>query len=511
MTSQSEVIAFLENPNSYGLADDEVQRIDTHGAIVFLVGDTVFKIKRAVKYPYMDFSTLEKRHRACVREMEINQPHAPSIYLGLEPITRAEDGQLAFGGEGQPVEWGVRMRRFRQQDMLDQVAARGEIDRHMAAKLADVVAGFHKQAPRVHVPDIAGTLSDIAKGICKNLSAFPTAISSQDRAKFEAIASNRISACARLLAARGRTGFIRHCHGDMHLQNIVLIKGHPTLFDAIEFDDRLARIDVLYDLAFLLADLEFRGLRFEANLILNRYLYRQNQKLNLYAVGLLPVFLALRHAIRAMVTLHRSQQVEDGGQKTSTEIARTYFTCALQALDPPPPRLIAVGGLSGSGKTTLARDLAPLFGASPGALHLRSDIERKSYFKVEETTRLSRDHYNQEISDRIYEILYRKARIALNVGHAVVVDAVFSKPSERQKVEEIAKRLGVPFQGLWLAAPEPAMVARVEDRAGDASDATADIVRRQMASGVGTVNWCNIDSSKSIQETLQSARAATGL
>ena len=265
MTDQSHIISFLEDPASYDGTGQHVQRIDTHGALVFLVGDTVFKIKRAVAYPYMDFSTLDKRRRACQRELELNQSHAPDIYLGVVPVTRAENGALAIDGDGEPVEWAVKMRRFRQEDMLDAIADRGGVDVKLASKIADIVSNYHNQATRIETDTISDTLTQLVSGISNNLSESQGRPSKSDIASFKMSALDRISACERLLAARARTGFVRHCHGDLHLQNIVLLDGVPTLFDAIEFDDRIAQIDVFYDLAFLLADLDHRDLRTSAN------------------------------------------------------------------------------------------------------------------------------------------------------------------------------------------------------------------------------------------------------
>ena len=438
--------------------------------------------------------------------MQLNQPHAPQIYIGLVPVTKASDGTLAFDGAGVPVEWGVRMHRFRQHDMLDQVAQRGEIDHHLATRLAQMVARSHNRAPHVQIDDMPGVLTSIAQGVSDNLQEFSHELPNEELAVFEDRLKQRISACRRVLMARARSGFVRHCHGDLHLQNIVLMDGTPTLFDAIEFSDRIAQVDVLYDLAFLLADLDHRGLRVTANIVLNRYLFYQNQNLNIYGLGLLPLYQSLRHAIRAMVTLHRLEHIDKSERAKAIENSRAFFSSAFSCLDPVPPRLIAVGGFSGSGKSTLAQNLAPFSGTSPGALHLRSDLERKSYFKVSETDRLDSNCYTQEISDRIYKALYRKARMALKVGHAVIVDAVFSKENERRKIEDIARQLGVPFDGLWLAAPAQEMIDRVEGRTGDASDATADVVKLQMATGPGVMNWDEVDSSGTVDETLKLAR-----
>ena len=260
-------------------------------------------------------------------------------------------------------------------------------------------------------------------------------------------AANALRHAAAVLNERAAAGFVRRCHGDLHLNNIVLWRGRPVLFDAIEFDEELATIDTLYDLAFLLMDLDKRGQRGVANVVLNRYLWRSGAELDLHGLAALPLFLGLRAAIRAMVTAERAQQEGADASVRDRQRARDYLQAANAYLAPCPPRLIAVGGLSGTGKSTLARELAPELGPAPGAVHLRSDLERKRLHGVEATVRLAPETYTQAASDRVYAVLYEKARDVLAAGHAVIVDAVFAEPEERARIEGVAAELGVPFPG----------------------------------------------------------------
>jgi len=296
-----------------------------------------------------------------------------------------------------------------------------------------------------------------------------------------------------LLDERMAQGLVRRCHGDLHLRNICVIDGRPTIFDGIEFNDAIACIDVLYDLAFLLMDLDHRGLRSYANLVLNRYLRHGD---DLPGLAAMPLFLSVRAAVRAKVSISMaaSQARPDAAQPLADE-AGVYFRAARAYLEPALPRLVAVGGLSGTGKTSLARELAPDLGAPPGALHLRSDVLRKALAGVGELNRLVPKSYNAAASEVVYAELVRRTRAALDAGRAVIVDAVYARPEERAAIEAVARDLGVPFHGLWLECPEDVMIARVAGRRADASDATIEVLRRQLGYDISAITWHRLDAS----------------
>jgi predicted kinase len=315
---------------------------------------------------------------------------------------------------------------------------------------------------------------------------------------------------AAILDERAAAGSVSRCHGDLHLNNIVLWRGRPVLFDALEFDDDLATIDTLYDLAFLLMDLDMRAQRAAANAVLNRYLWRSGAALDLRGLQALPLFLGLRSAIRAMVTAERAEQEAGDAQVRDRGGAGRYLDAALAYLVPPAPRLIAVGGLSGTGKSTLAHALAPAIGPTPGAVHLRSDLERKSLFGVDATTRLGPEAYTRAAAEEVYAILYQKVRHVLAAGHAAIVDAVFARAEERAEIERVASDLGLPFRGLWLEAAPDTLVARVAARVGDASDVTPDVVREQLAyeTGAFSESWSRVDAAAGPAATVGQARKA---
>ncbi len=311
-----------------------------------------------------------------------------------------------------------------------------------------------------------------------------------------------------LLRERGRRGLIRRIHGDLHLGNIALIGGKPVLFDAIEFSDIIASGDVFYDLAFLLMDLLERGLAEAANVVFNRYLTETHNTEDLDGLAALPFLLTIRASIRAMVTAARMDRAASHDRPAIAKSARAYFDFAKRAIAPPPPRFIAVGGLSGTGKTRLARMLAPQIGPMPGAVIVRSDVERKSLFGAGETERLPEQAYTAAVNARVYAILADKARRILAAGHAAIVDAVFAQPGERADLAAAAEKTGVPLQGLFLTANLQARLARVGVRRGDASDATADVARTQENYDLGSLDWRPIDASGTPGETAARARAA---
>ena len=507
------MIAFLRQPETFDPPPARVDVIETHGAIVFLAGRDVYKIKRAVRYAYMDYGTLERRHLMCLRELEINQPHAPEIYRDVVPITREADGRLAIGGEGTPVEWAVHMARFDQSALLSRMAERDALGDDILTALADRVADYHARAPVLRTPDGKERIGTIVTELADAFTGLGDALGADRCRAFVAGARRAVDEARYCLRMRGRRGFVRRCHGDLHLENVVLIEGRPVLFDAIEFNDDLATIDTLYDLAFLLMDLDQRDRRAGANLVLNRYLFRTSDPADIYGLKAMGLFLACRAAIRAMVTLQRADRIgaEGESREQPESEARAYLEAAIAYLAPVKPRLVAIGGFSGTGKTTLARALAPDFGAAPGALVLRSDLERKAMFGLEETVRLGPEHYTPEVSRKVYDFLLQKAHIALRSGRSVILDAVFSSPQERLEARRVAEALRLPFTGIWLTAERNRLIERVATRKGDASDATPAVVDAQIERGTGPIAWTPVEAGGTPERTLAEARAVLGL
>ncbi|MEH6526833.1 MAG: AAA family ATPase [Sneathiella sp.] len=505
--SQEEVFAFLRRPSSYQAPPDYVEVHETHGAVVFLAGNLAYKVKKDVKLPYMDFSTLEKRHYYCQHELDINRPYAPGLYIDILPITIETNGSLALNGKGSPIEWAIRMKRFDQEKMLDHLPHAKLAEKPLIEKLTTAILRYHRLAPSVVISDGPQKISALIEELALAFWAAPEIFSTGQAAEFETLARENLDRTYYCLRWRGRRGFVRRCHGDLHLRNIVMIDDEPLPFDALEFDEDLATIDVLYDLAFLLMDLDYQGLSPTANRILNKYLFLSSKYEDIYGLKAMPLFLALRAGIRAMVCVDHARQCTGKKAGAKTREAGIYFHAALHYLRPKKPLLIAIGGFSGTGKTTLAERLAGSLDHAPGFLHLRSDTERKQIFDVAETDRLGSKGYTKTADTQVYDHLLRKARITLKVGQRVIVDAVFSKEHERRAFETLAKEFDIPFIGLWLTADEAQMSLRVVLRRGDASDATPDIVHQQLRSDTGSNNWLPVDASGTEIDTLKNTLA----
>ncbi len=498
---QSDVFSFLSNSGTFG--STSVRRIDTHGAVVFLAGADAYKVKRAVRFPFMDFSTLEKRRVACEAEIAINKPNAPDVYLGVVPVVRTPRG-LALGGAGEIVEWSVHMRRFDEDATLDRLAERDGLSTEVLVRLVEAIRRSHERAA---CRDGGRAFEALVHYIDQNEAAFAAAPLLFDPARASVLAKDARAALAAvkpLLLARGDAGYVRRCHGDLHLRNIALINGEPTLFDAIEFDDEIASGDLLYDLAFLLMDLDERRLRPAANLVLNRYLWRGDEA-HLAGLAALPIFLSIRSAIRAKVVAAGLPHLQGEARDRAQIEARRYFWLAEEFLRPPAARRGAVGGLWGAGKSVVSSRIAPFLGRAPGAVWLRSDIERKRLFGVGETDHLSQDAYSKTANRTVYALLRRKSSTVLKSGQSVIVDAVHAMQEERAGVARVASDLGLVFTGLWLEAPLPIRLERAAGRKRDASDADPTVAAAQTSEGPSPATWRRIDASGDVKAATQAA------
>ena len=504
--SQDEVFEFLADPAAHG--GIAATRIDTHCAAVFLAGDRVLKVKRAVKFPFLDYSTLDKRKSACEAELAVNKPFAPQIYRGVVAITRTASGGLAIGGQGEAVEWALEMKRFDENATLDRLADRGRIDDALADALGHAVAAAHENTP---VADAGTWIAALSEYISQNDEAFrefPDLFASSEAASLTTMSRRAFERVQTLLHQRGGMGLIRRGHGDLHLGNIVLIDGKPVLFDAIEFDPVVASGDVLYDLAFLLMDLVERELGKAANIVFNRYLAETAREDDFDALAALPLFLSMRAAIRAKVTAAKLENAKAGEKAAIEKSARDYFALAVRLITPPEPALAAVGGLSGTGKSVLAKALAPSLLPAPGVVILRSDVMRKRMFGANETDMLPPEAYSADVTAKIYSTLAAQARRVSAAGHSSLVDAVFAKATERRDIAAVAGAAKVRFRGLFLTADLETRIQRVGARVNDASDADENVVRKQAQYDLGALDWTQVDASGTPDDTLSKAKAA---
>jgi len=502
---QTDIVKFLSQAGSYGLPGP-VEFIETHISRIFLVGDRAFKMKRAVKLPYVDFSTAGLRLGYCEKEVALNGASAPGLYLGVRPIMRGQDGQLHFGGKGEVVDAVVEMVRFDQALLADRLATAGKLTPELMTRTARMIAGFHQAAPAIQgdcgADNIAAVLSINEAGFATSHLFEPGAVR-----KLSDLFRDRLAIHAARLDRRHAAGKIRRCHGDLHLRNICILNGEPRLFDCIEFNDQIATVDTLYDLAFLLMDLWHRGFPHYSSLVANRYLDHVDDE---DGFVLLPFFLALRAAVRAHVI---ATQVEEGSTiaEALTAEAKSYFSLARDLLGERQPQLIAIGGLSGSGKTTLADALAPFVGMPPGARVIESDRVRKAMHGVDAETHLPAAAYRPDISERVYREIARRAGSILKDGGTVVADAVFDRLASRELIEMAALIHNVPFTGVWLKGEPEILRERVAARKGGPSDADLGVLNVQLANEPHTIGWQSLNAAQPISELVGKIRAQANL
>lgn len=498
---QGRTIAFLSRPDSYGAAD-EIARVETHAAIVFLVGDKAYKLKRAVKYTFLDYSTTELREQSARAELALNRRTAPELYLDAIPVNLTGDGRLSLNEAGDAVDWLVIMRRFKEEDLLSRIADEGEIPRPLLQNLADRIVAFHDSANVRKDRGGAEAMRSVIELNNASMREHPAILPSGKVDALQRASLAALSSIAALLDHRSENDFVRHCHGDLHLRNICLVEGEPVLFDCIEFSDALACIDILYDLAFLLMDLWCRNHRAEANFVFNRYLDMSDDGAE--GIAALPLFLSMRAAVRAHVMAATASL---SASTSDARLARKYLDDAIEFLRTAEPAMVAIGGLSGTGKSTLAYALAPSLGNAPGARVLRSDVIRKRLMNLAPESRLSDAGYSPDITARVYAEICGQAGKSLATGYSVIVDAVFASQAERAAIMAVASATDEPFRGLWLQAPVVELEQRLANRTGDASDATVAVLDRQLRYEIGSLDeWRRIDASGDPGITFQAAK-----
>ena len=498
MSDRAELEAWLGS----GAGDDEAASHvhETPIAKVFVFRDRVLKLKKPVDFGFLDFTTREKRAWATHRELAFNRQTAPDVYRCVHAVVRTPDGALRLAqpedGGGEVVDHVLEMRPFETDHILANHPE--QVDGELAERLGREVARAQARAPLTPHGRGAAALDYVLTSNAEQLRTLAPELGAQAVEQLLADTRAAFEGLAPLLDARRDAGFVRRCHGDLHLGNIVVEQGRPVLFDCIEFNDVLSEIDVGYDIAFLLMDLAFREQREAAARVMNAWLdeaARHAGPDRLCGLSALPLFQSVRAAVRAHVSGH-------GGEVGQ---ARRYLAAAQDHLLIHPPRLFAVGGLSGSGKSTFARALAPRLGGAPGAVVLRTDEIRKRLFGAAPTERLPAAAYGPEVSPRVYGLMLEEAEAALGSGLSVVLDAAFLRPSERAEAEALGRRTGAPFTGCWMSAPEPTLRERLRARLNDASDADERVLDGQLQADLGEMAWRVVDAAAGPQDQLRSA------
>ncbi|SUS03356.1 conserved hypothetical protein [uncultured Defluviicoccus sp.] len=473
---QADIIRAIETGAVQGIPRP-TERFDTHLSHVFLSGDRAYKLKRAIRLPFVDFHESAQRRAACEAELAVNQRLGSPFYLEVAGIGR-KGGSFVLTNSGDALEWVVIMKRFDTSHRFDVLAANGQLSPEQVEATASMIAEMHAAAPVSRVAGHAADYRQIIRTLRRTEEEGAAALGlSIDGDLFDRLDAE-LSRLDPLIENRRALGKVRRVHGDLHLRNLCVFEGRPVPFDALEFDERMATIDVLYDLAFLLMDLRRLSLRREANAAMNRYwdVARESE----CGLAVLPFFMALRASVRMAVA------VEEG----ALELAKEYRSLAFELLSHPAPASVAIGGLSGTGKSALARELAPMMAGPAGARIVRSDVVRKNAIGIGLTQAADAAAYVPARRSQVYRDLLAHASTARKVGASVIIDATFKEQQGRDSLAAIFPDISM----FWLEAPLSVRLQRVQARRGDASDADTRVAAAQETpANLGQV-WRRLDA-----------------
>jgi uncharacterized protein len=439
------------------------QVIETHISWVLLTDEFAYKLKRPVRLPFVDYSTLDARRHCCEEEVRLNSRLAPSLYLGVERITGSDDGPT-LGGNGAAIEYAVRMRRFAPGALFSEQLAAGTLQAVQVDALAELLARFHEHAP------VAGESSGFGtapRRLAVALAALEGSAALADepaRMGLREWLARSGADLAPLWRHRLQHGRVRECHGDLHLDNIVSLREEVAAFDGIEFDAALRWTDVIDDLAFAVMDFRARGRADFAWRLLNGWLDRTGDHAGVPALAFAAVYRAL---VRAEVEQLRGRPAH----------ARRYFDAAVSWSRPARPAVTITHGLPGSGKTFRSQQLLE----RTGAVRLRSDVERKRLHglpMLADSRASGLDLYSPGATRRTYDHLYATARLLVQAGWPVILDAAFLRRDERDDARRLAAECGIPFAILHCEAPAQVLRERLARRTGDASEADAAVLER---------------------------------
>lgn len=476
----------LLDPDRYEHEVHDPELLETHISWVVLTGPYAYKIKKPVAPGFLDFSTLERRRFYCHEELRLNRRLAPDIYLEVVPITGTlRDPRI--GGAGEPIEYAVKMRQFPQTALMDRLVRTGALSTGDIDALAARVAEFHERIATAPRESPFGEPALVHEPVDANFEQLGSIDDAGTRARLAALREAAVR-CWRTrvddLAARKRDGFVRECHGDLHLGNIALVEGRIIIFDGIEFSEELRWIDVMSEIAFLLADIDHRkhahfGWRF-----LDHYLERTGDYAGL---RVLPYYRSYRAMVRAKVARLRLGQAGLARDERATleHEFSDYLELAERYLRPATPFLVITRGLAGCGKTTITSQLLE----SVGAVRVRSDVARKRLFGLAADARsgsaLGRGIYSADATRQTYERLRRLADAILDAGYNAIVDATFLDRKDRDRFRTLAEERGVHFVLLDIEADEPTLrkrITRRERERRDASEAGLAVLEHQLRS-----------------------------
>jgi aminoglycoside phosphotransferase family enzyme/adenylate kinase family enzyme len=478
------LVEALHNPACYEHPVGRVKMIETHISWVFLAGKFAYKLKKPVNFGFLDFSTLSKRHHYCLEELRLNRRFAPQLYLAVVSVGGSPESPVL--GSDPAIDYLVKMKRFARQNELDRMLEHGQLTTGKIEKFADYIAHLHLQAPQVEQRSYFGSPDSIMAPALENFSQIRPLLPDDCHQKQLAELVNWCQASFKklrgLLKQRKSQGFIRECHGDVHLANMVWLEEQPVLFDCIEFNENFRCIDTINDSAFLLMDLDDRGAGQLGWHFLNRYL---EQTGDYQGLPLLNFYKCYRAMVRAKVCCLRSNQpgLSDKEKELDVKLAQSYLDLATEYTRPRTTPLIITHGFSGSGKTTFIDQLAPLC----GAVSIHSDIERKRMHGMQPTEKSRSEFasgiYTEQANQQTYNRLLKLAELVLVSGLPVIIDATFLAMQQRTQMQQLAKRLKSQFIILDFSLREEELIRRVEKRSrqtAQVSEATVEVLSKQM-------------------------------
>ena len=485
-SASRKLVKRLQNAALYDHPVENFSVIETHISWVILTGQYVYKMKKPVNFGFLDFSTVERRKYYCHEELRLNRRFAPALYLAVVPVYGTHEQPCLDTQDSPPVEYLVKMRQFSQSCLLDNIAANKNLSYTHVDNMADVVAKLHLRATSAENDSAYGTLKSVHHWVEENFQQILPLQNDQQIIDLLTALHNwsirERDRCTELIEARRQDGYVRECHGDLHLGNMTLIDDQITAFDCLEFNAELRFIDVINEAAFVMMDLQSRGYQHFAWRFINRYLQYTG---DYSGVSMLRYYLAYRAMVRAKVAALRLQQTDveshtEGGQDhtftTYTELAKKYS-------QDYRPILILMHGLSGSGKSTLAKQIAEVF----GGFQIRSDVERKRLFEIDETSLsgsgLDSGIYTHKATLQTYAHLMRMASAIVKAGYPAIIDASFLEYSRRAEFRALADTLETACILIDCNAPEPVLRKRVTQRSSsgkDASEANTQVLERQL-------------------------------
>jgi len=470
-------IASLLQPEPYDHPVDKISLIETHISWVILTGLFAYKIKKPVNLGFLDFSTLKQRQFYCNEELRLNKRLAPTLYLDVIPITRS-NAQIHFNGTGDVIDYAIKMVQFPQQVQCDRLLETQQLNSQHIDALAAMVADFHQQTPIANKDDSYGELEQIFQPIEENVTLLKQLI--KDKTALEQIenlaawSQSSFEKLKPVIIQRKQLGFIRECHGDLHLANLIYWDNKPLAFDCIEFDPTLRWIDTINDIAFLIMDLQARDYDEFAQHLLNSYLEQTGD----YAgIQLVRFYLVYRAMVRAKVEAIRASQTNSDKtvQRDALTACYHYLTLAEHYLYQIQPTLLITCGMSASGKSTLTQS----FLEKLPAIRVRSDVERKRLFQALDSTEL----YSAETTLKTYRHLAYLAQLLLSSGYSVIVDATFLQQQQRELFQHLAVENTCPFVILHFTAKADVLRQRIMHRSHDISDADLSVLEQQLSNG----------------------------